>query len=115
MLGGLLSEQLGQGVSNVERETDVICRWGSNKWQRTRMKAGSGQVVSCCVYDKTKKLCSTCMATFHTCLTLGRSVSSSPSTKELHDKGILSMLVGIRTQEDIRVTVNSSVGQPFQS
>ena len=46
MLGGLLSEQLGQGVSNVERETDVICRWGSNKWQRTRNTL-CGRVTTC--------------------------------------------------------------------
>ena len=30
------------------------------------MKAVSAHVVSCCVFDKPKKLCRTCIATFHT-------------------------------------------------
>ena len=29
------------------------------------------KLVSCCVYDKTKKICTNWMATFHTCLTFG--------------------------------------------
>ena len=36
------------------------------------MKAVSAQVESCCVYVKPKKLYSTCMALFHTCLTVGQ-------------------------------------------
>ena len=35
------------------------------------MKVELAQVVSCCVYGKPQKWYSTCMATFHTCLTVG--------------------------------------------
>ena len=48
------------------------------------MKSLSAQVISCCVDDKSKTLRSTYMVSFNTCLTVGKSNCSSPSTKELH-------------------------------
>ena len=35
------------------------------------MKAVSAQAESCCVYVKTPKICKTCVAKIHTCLTFG--------------------------------------------
>ena len=55
------------------------------------MKALSVQVLSCCVYEKTNKMCNACMATFHTFLTFGRFICSSPSTKEL--QGLILKLI----------------------
>ena len=39
--------------------------------QQKEMKAATVQMISCCVYDRPKKLCSTRMATCHTRLTVG--------------------------------------------
>ena len=49
------------------------------------MKVQSAQVVTCCVFGSPPpKVCSTWMASFHTCLTVGPIGCSSPSTKCLH-------------------------------
>ena len=50
----------------------ALCRFSGHLALKLKeIKALPAQAVSCCVDDKHKKLCSTYMATFHTCLIVG--------------------------------------------
>ena len=40
-------------------------------WKNEMMSSKLAQAVSCYVYHKSQKDCSACIATFHTCLTVG--------------------------------------------
>ena len=63
----------------VDPYTRVGTIW--TNWQRAigrylgmRWRLVSAKVVSCCVHVKPKKNCSTCTATFHTCLTSSKPI-----------------------------------------